>query len=448
MNGRRKPNMAPCQTPMAEQPMPERLFNFDEVALGYTPEQAMAEAERCLNCPDRYCSAHCPAHSYIPEFIAEVRAGRFEAAWELLRRTNPMMEISGRVCPCERQCESRCTRGIKSEPVAIGRLERFVGDWHRTHSASNPPMPQSKGKRIAVVGAGPAGLTCALSLAVAGFDVTIYEKSQRLGGIPIWGIPAFVLPGNLMEYQIRQLRELGVPFHTGAALGSDFTVEQLRAAYDAVFVATGAERPVSPAAEGLDLPGVVQAKDYLTESGRYPGKTVLVFGGGNTAIDVARTALRQGADSVRLAYRRTQADMPCTQEEWRIAQTEGVELIPLVAPDRMIATSGRLAGVECSQMELAPPDYPGGRNNVRPSGQHIVLECDLAVLALGFENIPVPSLPCDNAGRIMVGRDLATNVDGVYAGGDAVTGPATLMKAVAAGKDAAAAIFARLAETF
>ena len=173
-----------------------------------------------------------------------------------------------------------------------------------------------------------------------------------------------------------------------------------------------------------------------------------MFGGGNTAIDVARTALRQGADSVRLAYRRTQADMPCTQEEWRIAQTEGVELIPLVAPDRMIATSGRLAGVECSQMELAPPDYPGGRNNVRPSGQHIVLECDLAVLALGFENIPVPSLPCDNAGRIMVGRDLATNVDGVYAGGDAVTGPATLMKAVAAGKDAATAIFARLAETF
>ena len=448
MTQKRKPNMSPCQTPMAEQPMPERLSNFDEVALGYTPEQAMAEAERCLNCPDRYCSAQCPAHSYIPEFIAEVRAGRFEAAWELLRRTNPMMEISGRVCPCERQCQSRCTRGIKSEPVAIGRLERFVGDWYRAHHGLLRTAPQSKGKAVAVVGGGPAGLTCALSLAVAGFDVTIYEKTQRLGGIPAWGIPSFVLPGSLIEHQIDQLRDLAVDVHLETALGTDITLEQLRSSYDAVFVATGAERPVVPAAKGLDLPGVVQAREYLTEPGHYAGKNVLVFGGGNTAIDVARTALRQGAASVRLAYRRTHAEMPCTREEWNIARTEGVELVPLVSPVQMIADAGRLAGVECDRMELAPPDYPGGRNNVRPSGQRVTLDCDLAVLALGFENIPAPGLPCDSSGRITVDRALSTQIDGVYAGGDAVTGPATLMKAVAAGKDAAAAIFARLADSF
>ena len=449
MNTRRKPNMTPCQTPMAELPMPQRLDTFEEVSLGYTPEQAMAEAERCLNCPDRYCSAHCPAHSYIPEFIAEVRAGRFENAWELLRRTNPMMEISGRVCPCELQCQSHCTRGIKGEPVAIGRLERFVGDWHRLHHGQHAaPASQCRGKTAAVVGGGPAGLTCALSLAVAGYEVTVYEKTGQLGGIPAWGIPSFVLPGALMEHQIQQLKDLGVRFRMGTALGVDVTAEQLRGEYDAVFVATGAERAVVPAAGGLELAGVVQARDYLTEPGRYAGRTVLVFGGGNTAIDVARTALRQGADTVRLVYRRMQSDMPCTREEWSIARTEGVELVPLTAPARMVGQDGRLTGVECDRMELAPPDYPGGRNNVRPSGQQVTLACDLAVLALGFETIAVPGLPCDSAGRIRTDRRHETGVAGIFAGGDAVTGPSTLMRAVAAGKDAAAEIFARLSDGF
>ena len=449
MNTRRKPNMTPCQTPMAELPMPQRLDTFEEVSLGYTPEQAMAEAERCLNCPDRYCSAHCPAHSYIPEFIAEVRAGRFENAWELLRRTNPMMEISGRVCPCELQCQSHCTRGIKGEPVAIGRLERFVGDWYRLHHGQHAaPASQCRGKTAAVVGGGPAGLTCALSLAVAGFEVTVYEKTGQLGGIPAWGIPSFVLPGALMEHQIQQLKDLGVRFRMGTALGADVTAEQLRGEYDAVFVATGAEHAVVPAAGGLELAGVVQARDYLTEPGRYAGRTVLVFGGGNTAIDVARTALRQGADTVRLVYRRMQSDMPCTREEWSIARTEGVELVPLTAPARMVGQDGRLTGVECDRMELAPPDYPGGRNNVRPSGQQVTLACDLAVLALGFENIAVPGLPCDSAGRIRTDRRHETGVAGIFAGGDAVTGPSTLMRAVAAGKDAAAEIFARLSDGF
>lgn len=445
MNTRRKPNMTLHKIPMEERPMPKRLDSFDEVALGYTPEQAMAEAERCLNCPDRYCSAHCPAHSYIPEFIAEVRAGRFESAWELLRRTNPMAEISSRVCPYECQCESRCTRGIKGEPVAIGRLERFVADWNRSHRPPAAVCAQPNGKTVAVVGAGPAGLTCALSLAVAGFQVTIYEKSQQLGGVPAWGIPSFVLPKHLMGHQINQLRALGVTFHTGVSLGTDITVEQLRANCDAVFVATGAGRPVALNNEGADLPGVVQAKDYLTDSGRYPGRSVLVFGGGNTAIDAARTALRQGAASVRLVYRRTEADMPATREELDIARTEGVELTELAAPMRFLSDRGTLCSVECERMVPTAPDYPGGRNNAASSGEHVKLDCDLAVLALGFENETIPGLPADEKGRIQVDRSYATSIDGVYAGGDAVTGAATLMKAVAAGKDAAAAIFTQLA---
>ena len=443
---RRRPNMTPFKTPMAEQPMPERLKNFDEVALGYTPEEAMAEAERCLNCPDRYCSVHCPAHSYIPEFIAEVRAGRFESAWSILARTNPMMELAGRVCPYECQCESHCTRGIKSEPVAIGRLERFVADWHRKNGTPRSSDPQPNGKTVAVVGAGPAGLTCALSLAVAGFDVTIYEKTARPGGVPSWGIPSFVLPRNLMSHQITQLIELGVEFRTNAELGKDVTLDQLKADYDAVFIATGAERPVSLNIEGSNLPGVIQAKDYLTSPDQYIGKTILVIGGGNTAIDVARTALRQGADSVHLLYRRTEADMPATREELALAKAEGANLVPMRSPVRFLATEGRLSAVECACMELAAPDYPGGRNNTIPSGETVTLDCDLAVLALGFENEAVPGLPCDSRGRIRVDRSYATEVDGVYAGGDAVSGAATLMKAVAAGKDAAAAIFTRLSD--
>ena len=443
---RRKPNMAPHKTPMAEQPMPERLSNFNEVALGYTPEEAMAEAERCLNCPDRYCSVHCPAHSYIPEFIADVRAGRFESAWNILSRTNPMMELAGRVCPYEYQCESHCTRGIKSEPVAIGRLERFVADWHRKNGTPHPVEPQPNGKTVAIVGAGPAGLTCALSLAIAGFSVTVFEKTNRPGGVPSWGIPSFVLPRNLMTHQITQLIELGVQFCTNTELGKDVTLDQIRTDYDAVFIATGAERPVSLAAECANLPGVVQAKDYLTSPNQYIGRTVLVIGGGNTAIDVARTALRQGADCVRLVYRRTESDMPATREEIELARAEGVSIVSMLSPVRFLASEGRLAAVECNCMKLTAPDYPGGRNNTTPSGETVTLDCDLVVLALGFENESLPDLPTDSKGRIRVDRAHATEIAGVYAGGDAVTGASTLMKAVAAGKDAAASIFEYLAE--
>ena len=444
---RRKPNMTLTKTPMPEQSVEQRLTNFDEVELGYTPEQAMQEAERCLNCPDRYCAAHCPAHNYIPEFIAEIRAGRFDRAWELLARTNPMMEISGRVCPYECQCESHCTRGIKGEPVAIGKLERFVADWHRANAPHTQREIRSNGMKVAVVGAGPAGLTCALSLAECGFTVTVYEKEDHTGGVPSWGIPPFVLPRNLLTRLSQQLEQQpNASIHLNTALGRDITLDELVQGNDAVFLATGAERPVELDLPGRELPQVVQARDYLTHPENHSGKRVLVIGGGNTAIDAARTALRENADSVALVYRRTETDMPATREEIAVAKAEGVQIHVLRSPARFVGENGALTGLECDVMELTAPDYPGGRNNSAPSGKRETLDTDLVVLALGFENLPVDGVENDKRNRIIVGKDFSTNVDKVYAGGDAVTGAATFMKAVAAGKDAAAAIFARLCE--
>ena len=358
------PRFSLTKTPMPEQSVEQRLTNFDEVELGYTPEQAMQEAERCLNCPDRYCAAHCPAHNYIPEFIAEIRAGRFDRAWELLACTNPMMEISGRVCPYECQCESHCTRGIKGEPVAIGKLERFVADWHRAN----------------------------------------------------------------------------------AALERDITPDDLVHDNDVVFLASGAERPVELNLPGRKLAQVVQARDYLTHPETYSGKRVLVIGGGNTAIDAARTAVRENADSVTLVYRRSEDAMPATQQERSIAKAEGVQLKTLRSPARFVGENGTLTGLECNIMQLTAPDYPGGRPNSAPTGETETLEADLVVLALGFENLPVAGVNTDSHNHIIIGKDFSTSVDKVYAGGDAVTGAATFMKAVAAGKDAAAAIFARLCE--
>ena len=260
----RKPDMSPHKTEIPMLEVSERINNFDEAVLGYTKEQAMAEAERCMNCPERYCAAHCPAHTYIPEFIAEIREGNFEAAYQLIARTNPLMGISGRICPQEYQCESHCTRGIKSEPVAIGRLERFVSDWHATHSKTEPLKVSEQDMRVAVVGSGPAAITCALSLAKSGFDVTILEKSSRLGGVLSWGIPSFVLPAALLAEQLAALSEAGVKVKNNMALGKDISPESLRKEYDAVFIAIGAGKPIPMNGEGADMPNVLQATDYLS----------------------------------------------------------------------------------------------------------------------------------------------------------------------------------------
>lgn len=440
----RKPNMAYAQTQEAQLPMPERLASFDEVNLGYTLEQAKAEADRCLNCPDRYCSQHCPAHSYIPEFIAEIRNGDLDKAWELLARTNPMMEIAGRVCPYENQCESHCTRAIKCEPVAIGQLERFVADWHRQHYPFDEKKPEPNGKSVAVVGSGPAGLGCAASLVRSGTKVTVYEKEDRLGGVPVWGIPAFVLPPVHMDRQIDMLRQLGVEFVTGTALGRDISLDELRSKYDAVFLATGAGAPVELNIPGRELSGVVQAEDYLKNTSAWTGKKVVVIGGGNTAIDAARTALRSGAQTVTILYRRLAADMPATDSELAVAREEGVLLEELASPAAFLGADGKLTAVECDRMVLTRPDYPGGRNNSAPSGERFSVHADVAVLALGFGTVPVAGVDTDARGRVVVDKTGATSLENVYAGGDNVNGAATLMKAVAGGVTAAASIFAKL----
>lgn len=440
------PNLSLTKTAMPARPVAERIRDFDEVELGYTLAEAQAEAHRCLNCPDRYCAASCPAHNYIPEFIEQIRLGDLLAAWELLARTNPFMELSGRVCPCESQCEANCTRAIKGEAVAIGRLERFVADWHRKTYGLPQETPEANGRSVAIVGSGPAGIGCAASLVLSGFRVDIYEKSDRPGGVPVWGIPGFVLPAVHMQRQIEHLTKLGVAFHLNTEVGRDVTLEALRAEHDAVFVATGAGKCTELAIEGRELRGVVQAEDYLKTPAAYEGKTVLVLGGGNTAIDAARTAIRRGADSVSLVYRRTAQDMPAAEAEKAIAREEGVNLIEQAAPRRLLGEEGHVAALVCDKMILTAPDYPGGRNNVAPGGETVSLDADLVILALGFEPVALPGLSCDARGRILVDKHYATEIDGVYAGGDAVTGVATLIKAVAAGKDAAAAIFTRLCD--
>lgn len=366
---RRKPNMTLTKTPMPEQSVEQRLTNFDEVELGYTPEQAMQEAERCLNCPDRYFAA---------------------------------------------------------------RVQREVA---------------ANGLKAAVVGGGPAGLTCALSLAESGFTVTVYEKEDHTGGIPSWGIPPLVLPCQLLARLSKQLEDQpNAVIRLNTALERDITLDELVHTNDAVFLATGAERPVELNLPGRELTQVVQARDYLTHPETYSGKRVLVIGGGNTAIDAARTAVRENADSVTLVYRRNEDAMPATQQECSIAKAEGVQLKTLRSPARFVGENGTLTGLECNIMQLTAPDYPGGRPNSAPTGETETLEADLVVLALGFENLPVAGVSTDPHNHIIIGKDFSTSVDKVYAGGDAVTGAATFMKAVAAVKDAAAAIFARLCE--
>ena len=331
----RDPNLSPEKTPMPSQPAEARVENFDEVALDYTPELAREEASRCLKCPGRYCSETCPAHVPTTEFIARVRAGDYQGAYELIAQKNALPAITGRVCAQERQCELNCTRGIRGESVSIGRLEAFVADWHAENGA---PLPCAAPKDVpvAVVGSGPAGLACADDLSRAGFQVTLYEARDFLGGIPVYGIPGFVLPNAVVDRKLDELRTRGVRFLTGVKVGADVSVAELCDTYKAVFVATGAGKPVMPQVPGQELPGVYTANDYLTAANvahePVAGKRVLVLGGGNTAIDAARCARRAGAESVTIVYRRSEAEMPARREEVRHALEEGIQLCLMAAP--------------------------------------------------------------------------------------------------------------------
>ena len=444
----RDPNLSPEKTPMPSQPAEARVENFDEVALGYTPELAREEASRCLKCPGRYCSETCPAHVPTTEFIARVRAGDYQGAYELIAQKNALPAITGRVCAQERQCELNCTRGIRGESVSIGRLEAFVADWHAENGA---PLPCAAPKDVpvAVVGSGPAGLACADDLSRAGFQVTLYEARDFLGGIPVYGIPGFVLPNAVVDRKLDELRTRGVRFLTGVKVGADVSVAELCDTYKAVFVATGAGKPVMPQVPGQELPGVYTANDYLTAANvahePVAGKRVLVLGGGNTAIDAARCARRAGAESVTIVYRRSEAEMPARREEVRHALEEGIQLCLMAAPAAFLEADGKLAGLRCRKTAFTDPDYPGGRRNIRVTEEEFDLAADTAVLALGFTAEPIEGLKTNDKGLIVVDRNtLAASREGTYAGGDAVTGANTLVHAMADGKKAAALIIEKL----
>lgn len=435
----RKPDMSPCKTAMPEQPVEERLRNLKEISPGYTVEQAMAEADRCMNCPERYCMENCPAHTAIPQFIEQIRAGDFEKAYEIIASTNPCAAIASRLCPYERQCESACTRGIRHESVAIGHLERFVCDKHRLKGGALIYPVQNRIGSAAIIGSGPAGLCCALKLANAGVSVTVYEKSNTVGGALSWGIPVFVTPRSLLGDLIGELISRGVIFKTGNELGRDFSIGELQAQYDRVFLAAGSGVPVGfPAMEGQ--PGVIQAAEYLSAQIKPLAERVSVFGDGGTAIDTARAALRAGAAEVTLAIWRTEKEIPSTQAELALAVREGVKIITMVSPAGFITKSGKLTGVDCHIMVFTEPDYPGGFRNVSPSGQRKVIDTDLAIIAFGFKNNKIEGVQQDPQCRIIVDDQYLTSLENVFAGGEAVTGPSTFMKSAASGMAAAEAM--------
>lgn len=438
------PNLSMVKTPMPTQSPAERVKNYNEVALGYTPEMAAEESARCLKCPGRYCSVSCPAHTPTTEFIAQVRAGDYQAAYELISEKNALPAITGRVCAQEKQCEMNCTRGIRGESVSIGRLEAFVADWHAEHGA---PLPcaEPNGIPVAVAGSGPAGLACADDLSRKGFAVTLFEAKDFMGGIPVYGIPGFVLPNAVVERKIAELRRQGVETKTGVKVGADITVNELCGKFRAVFVATGASKPVLPNVPGEALPGVYTANDYLAAANvaQEPirGRNVVVLGGGNTAVDAARCALRSGAESVTIVYRRSREEMPARREEVERALEEGVQLALMAAPAEFTAADGKLSALVCHKTELTAPDYPGGRRGIRETEETAVFPADIAVLALGFTAEPIPGLKTNDKGCIVVDKEtLAASEDNTYAGGDAVTGAYTLVHAMAAGKKAAAII--------
>lgn len=442
------PNLSKQKTAMPTQSPDKRIKNFDEVSQGYTADLAEAEASRCLKCPGRYCSVSCPAHVPTTEFIAQVRAGNYQRAYELISEKNALPAITGRVCAQEKQCELNCTRGIRGESVSIGWLEYFVADWHAEHGT---PLPCAKpnGIPVAVAGSGPAGMSCADDLSRAGFSVTLYEAKDFMGGIPAYGIPGFVLPNAIVERKVSQLKAQGVSTVTGVKVGTDISVDDLTKKFKAVFVATGASRPVMPGIPGEGLPGIYTANDYLTAANvaqaPITGENVVVIGGGNTAIDAARCALRAGAKSVTIVYRRSREEMPARREEVTRALEEGVTIEYLAAPAAFVEGCGKLSALTCRRTELADFDYPGGRRGVRETDEMFTIPADVAVLSLGFTAEPIPGLKTNDRGCIVVDREtLEASAENTYAGGDAVTGAYTLVHAMAAGKKAASVIAEKL----
>lgn len=454
------PNMNSNKMPMPEQAPDVRNKNFKEVTLGYTPEMAMEEAQRCLNCKHKPCVSGCPVGVQIPEFISLVAEGKFLEAAAKIKETSALPAVCGRVCPQESQCECKCVRGIKGEPVAIGRLERFAADYARENSTEKVHRPVSNGHKVAVVGAGPAGLTCAGDLARLGYAVTVFEALHTAGGVLMYGIPEFRLPKEIMQKEIDMLKDLGVEFVLNFVVGRSETIDELMEdGYEAVFIGSGAGLPTFMGIPGENANGVYSANEYLTrinlmkayksnaDTPIQHAKRVAVIGGGNVAMDACRCAKRMGAEEVYIVYRRGEAELPARLEEIHHAKEEGVIFKLLTAPIAVLHDENyNVCGLQCQQMELGEPDASGRRRPVPIEGSEFVLDLDCVIVAIGTSPNPLirtttPGLETNRKGCIMADDEHGiTSKDGVFAGGDAVTGAATVILAMGAGKRAAQAM--------
>ena len=452
-------NMSLKKNPMPSQDPQVRSGNFDEVALGYTEAQALDEAQRCLHCKNKPCMQGCPVMVHIPDFIAKVAEGDFEAAYQIIAATSALPAVCGRVCPQESQCEKYCVRGIKGESVGIGRLERFVADWHREHTAAAPEKPASNGHKVAVVGSGPAGLTCAGDLARKGYDVTVFEALHLAGGVLVYGIPEFRLPKAIVQKEVDGLKAMGVTIATDTVIGRTVSIDELQQemGFEAVFIGSGAGLPMFMDIPGVNYRGVYSANEFLTRINlmkayrpdsdtpiQHPRK-VAVVGGGNVAMDAARCAKRLGAE-VSIVYRRGMEELPARKEEVEHAEEEGIVFRTLCNPVEILADENDdVTGIRCIRMELGEPDASGRRRPIEVKGSEFELDVDCVIMALGTSPNPLiksttKGLEINRKGGIVVNEDGLTSRENVYAGGDAVTGAATVILAMGAGKTAAKAI--------
>ena len=448
------------KVPVREQAPDVRNKNFEEVCLGYNMEEAQEEATRCINCKNAQCIKGCPVSINIPGFVHEVKEGNIEEAYKIISQSSALPAVCGRVCPQESQCEGKCIRGFKGEPISIGKLERFVADYAREHNIKPQPATEKKGKKVAVIGSGPSGLTCAGDLAKLGYDVTIFEALHQAGGVLVYGIPEFRLPKQtVVASEIENVKSLGVKIETNVVIGKSMTVDQLldEEGFDAVFIGSGAGLPRFMGIPGENANGVFSANEYLTRSNLMKAfddsydtpiarfKKVAVVGGGNVAMDAARTALRLGAE-VHVVYRRSEAELPARAEEVHHAKEEGIIFDLLTNPTEILADeNGWVKGIKCVKMELGEPDASGRRSPVEIKGSEYVLDVDMVVMAIGQGPNPLlkqttPELETNKRGNIVANEEGATSIPGVFAGGDIVTGAATVISAMGAGKKAALAI--------
>ncbi len=452
-------NMRKDKNKMPEQSPIERIKNFSEVELGYSVSQAVDEAKRCLNCKNKPCSSACPVGIDIPKFIGEVAKENFEVAYKVLKESTSLPAVCGRVCPQEIQCESMCVRGKNGEPVAIGKLERFVADYHMQNSKEKLPKPVFNGHKVAIIGSGPSGLTCAGDLAKMGYKVTVFEALHVAGGVMVYGIPEFRLPKTIVQKEIENLKELGVEIKTNSVIGKTFSVDNLMAkGYEAIFIGSGAGLPNFMNIKGENLNGVYSSNEFLTRINlmkaykdgsdtpinRY--KNVAVIGGGNVAMDAARCALRLGAEKVYIVYRRSEKELPARAEEIHHAKEEGVIFKLLTNPIEILGDDNyNVIGMKCSEMELGEPDSTGRRRPIEKVGSEFILDVDAVIMSIGSSPNPLlknttDGLATQKWGGIIVDSDGLTSREGVYAGGDAVSGAATVILAMGMGKKAAAAI--------